>query len=314
MRALALLAAGCVNLDGFVYNPVHCSTVGPETCTGNAWDRVCVPCDEPYDWTREYPYDEVALAGGVSLRPVPEGVAARETLPTEDGEGELDAVWLPSHGGDPALATTTILYHHGNYAGIEHYQPRVRVLWELGYNVYVWDYRGYGKSEPDVPPTAAQLLADARQVRAHVASLAPDPARVVPYGYSLGAVPAIEAALAEPPCALLLEAPFTSTSAIAGANARVGLPETFLSEGRFDNIRKIRSYDGQLLVMVGSEDTFFPAAEVTRLAESAGGDTELWVLDGVRHGISDGGVVEAGIAAYRDRVRAFLDGTACLAP
>lgn len=315
MRWVPLLfVGGCVTLDGFIFNPVHCSTVDEQTCSGNEWDRVCVPCEQDYDWTRTHPYDEVALAGGVSLRPVPEGGAVRESLPTDDGEGTLDAYWLPSHGGDPSLSSTTIVYHHGNYAGVEHYQARVRVLWELGYNVYIWDYRGYGKSEPAAPPGPEQFLSDARQVRAHVDGLAPDPDRIVLYGYSLGAIPSVEASLADPPCALALEAPFTSTSSIARSNARLGFPESFFSEGRYDNIAKIADHTGPLLTMVGSEDTFFPAEEVTRLAENAGGPTELWVLDGVRHGISDGGVVEAGITTYAEHLRDFLQTHGCVTP
>lgn len=308
MRVLPLLLAGCLNLDGFVYNPVHCTRVGPDTCDNNVWDRVCVPCEEEYDWTRDYPFADFAPAP--ALRPVPDGGVERLSIPSADGEAVFDAYWLPSHGGDPALANTTILYNHGNYASVEHYQPRARVLWELGYNVLIWDYRGYGKTEPATTPTAAQFMDDARQLRAHVATLAPDPSRVILYGYSLGALPSVEGALADPPCALLLEAPFTSTQAIARSNATTRFPESFLSEGRFDNIRKIADYQGPLLGMVGTDDQFFAADDVARLVEASGGPSELWLLDGVQHGVSTGGVVEAGIEAYRDRIRGFLDATA----
>ena len=46
------------------------------------------------------------------------------------------------------LAETTIVYNHGRYASIDHYMPRIQMLHELGVNVYVWDYQGYGKSLP----------------------------------------------------------------------------------------------------------------------------------------------------------------------
>lgn len=323
-----LMLAGCVTLDGFIYNPVHCSTVGPDTCEGHGeWNGLCLACETPYDWSRSYPWTAETLSGGepcvgcappppITIRPVPDGVVVREQPETDDGLATLDAYWLPSHGGDPALAGTTVIYNHGNYGGIEHYQPRVRILWELGFNVYVWDYRGYGKTEPDTLPTAEQFMADARQIRAHVVGLAPDPDRVLIYGYSLGGLPAVEMAVADPGCALVLEAPFTSPQAIARSNATVGFPDSFLSEGRFDNIRKIRDYPGPLLTMIGTADKQFPPDEVRRIAEAAPGPSELWILDGVAHGVDPGGIVEAGIAPYRNRVRGFLEqqAPACLPP
>ena len=33
---------GCVDLDGFVHNPVHCTTVNEDTCEGeeDVWDNL----------------------------------------------------------------------------------------------------------------------------------------------------------------------------------------------------------------------------------------------------------------------------------
>jgi pimeloyl-ACP methyl ester carboxylesterase len=316
MRLLPLLLVGCVNLDGFAFNPVHCSTVSEETCSPDTieWDRICLACDEPYDWGKDYPWFPMTLEAGESVRPAV-GVV-QHSVESEDGLATFDAYFLPSHGGDPALASTTIFYNHGNYAGVEHYAPRARVLHELGYNVFIWDYRGYGKTLPEFAPTTTEFLEDARQMREFVKTVAPDPERVVVYGYSLGAVAAVEAALAEPGCALLLEAPFTGSSALGRENALVGFPETFLSDGSFDNIEKIRGYDAPLFAFVGTDDTRFPPSSVEKIVENAGGVSELWVLDGVRHGVSDIGVVEAGMGEYGRRIRGFLEGSApgCLGP
>ena len=161
--ALAVSLTGCVDLDGFVYNPIHCSTVGPETCEDsglNPWDQACVPCEEPYDWTRSYDWRDTTLdAGTPDVRPITTAVT-QHVIPSDDGEAELDAWFLPSHGQVPELADTTILYNHGNYMGVEHYMPRARFLHEAGYNVLIWDYRGYGKTLPDSTPSTEQFLAD----------------------------------------------------------------------------------------------------------------------------------------------------------
>jgi pimeloyl-ACP methyl ester carboxylesterase len=311
-----LLLSGCLNLDPFSFNGVHCSTVGPSTCDKGTWDSVCLTCEEPYDWARDYPWDTEfpGMLDGDTIRPAED--VEQHTIPSEDGLAQLDAAWLPSHGGEPLLARTTIVYNHGNYAGIEHYAPRVRLLHELGYNVLIWDYRGYGKSEPATHPTAEEFIADARTVREFVKTLAPDPDRIIVYGYSLGGVPAVEMAVTEEPCALFLEAPFTSASIIAEESGKVGWPESFLSEGLFDNARKLQSYEGPLLLMVGELDSRFPPRMQEELFENAAGPKELWELPGVRHGISDGGVPEASLADYEAKMRDFIRDNAqdCLQP
>ena len=314
---LAVLALpGCLNLDSFSFNGVPCSTVGPDTCDRGTWDSVCLTCEEPYDWARDYPWEAEFpdMLEGRTIRAA-EGVE-QHTIPSEDGLAQLDAAWVPSHGGEPLLARTTIVYNHGNYAGIEHYAPRVRLLHELGYNVLIWDYRGYGKTEPATHPTAEQFVADARTVREYVKTLAPDPDRIIVYGYSLGGIPAVEMAVAEEPCALFLEAPFTSASIIADESGTVGWPESFLSEGLFDNARKLRSYTGPTFLMVGDLDSRFPSNTQEQLIDNAAGPSELWVLEGVRHGISDGGVPEASLATYASRMADFLRDNAqgCLQP
>lgn len=317
---LVSLLAGCVELDGFVFGGVHCSTVGPETCDveagGDPWDVLCKTCDEPYEWDLAYPWFDSMLVGDETVRPIDASTVQGFTLPSADGLAELDAYFIPSHGEDPDLARITVFYNHGNYAGIEHYLPRLRVLHELGYNVFVWDYRGYGKTMPATHPTPRQFLDDALVARVQAGASAPDPDRVVIYGYSLGAIPAVEASVQQPGCALVLEAPFTSMNAIARAGGTAALPESYLSAGLFDTQNKVRGYEGPLLAMVGSEDGRFIPEEVATIVDNAPGPSELWVLEGVEHGISNGGVVEAGMRAYGDRMRRFYDDRAprCVRP
>lgn len=316
--ALLVFTTGCLDLDGFVYNPVHCSNVGTETCEDKgAWDRICVPCEEPYDWGLDYPWFDGQLEPGQTVRPISSADVVHESVATDDGEGTLDLYFIPSHGADAEWATVTVIYNHGNYAGIEHYIPRIRILHELGVNVVVWDYRGYGKSLPDTPAPSEIFLADARQIREHAESYAPDPDRIVVYANSLGAIPSIEMALHQAPCALFLEAPFTSLQQISAANAGVALPEGFLSQARYDNTDKIRDYQAPLLIMHGTRDNKFSVDDVREMFDNAGStEKELWLLPGVKHGIANIGVPEAGLTEYFDRMRGFLDthAPACLGP
>jgi len=322
LLSLALLVApvgtGCLDLDGFVHNPVHCSIVSAETCEDKAdtpFDQVCVPCDEEYSWTRDYEWLDGTLdAGTPSVRAVATEVQ-RSTLSSDDGEAQLDVYFIPSHGEVAELADVTVLYNHGNYAGIEHYQPRLRFLHEAGYNVMAWDYRGYGKSLPETAPSPEQFVADARTMRGYAASVVPDLTRIVVYANSLGGIPAVEMALASPPCALMLEAPFTSMSRISGSNSGTSFPESFFSQNLFDNVSKLDGYEGAALIMIGELDNKFPVADQRAMYEGIVGEKELWVVPETRHGISNVGVPEAGLTPYFDTMLSFLQekAPACLA-
>ena len=320
MLAAAALLGGCLNLDGFVFNPIHCSTVGPSTCEDSGspvWDQACVPCDEPYDWAREYDWIEGTLdVETPSVRPIDPSTVVQLVIATDDGEAQLDAYYLPSHGEDPALADTTVLYNHGNYMGIEHYAPRVRFLHEAGYGVLIWDYRGFGKSMPEGAPSTEQFLGDALTVHAFASGVVPDPSRMIVYANSLGGIPAVEMSVADPPCALMLEAAFTSMSRISESNSGTSFGESMFSTNNYDNVSKLRGYEGPLLMLVGDEDNFFPLEDERALFNAAAGPKQFWVAEGAKHGISNGGVPEAGLTPYFAAMRAFLDlhAPSCLAP
>ena len=217
MRWCALgLLAGCLSVDPFIHNGIPCDQVGPDTCREDTvfWDQVCLPCEDPYDWEESFDWFDTMLDEGDTVRTVSNESVVQATVAMDDGVGMLDTYFIPSHGDDPALANTTVLYNHGNFAGIEHYVPRLQVLHELGYNVLVWDYRGYGKSQPTTYPTVDEFLADARAIRAWAAGVVPDASRIILYAYSVGGIPAIEASVADPGCALIFEAAFTGAGAI----------------------------------------------------------------------------------------------------
>ncbi len=314
---MLLLLTGCLSLDAMVHNPVHCSTVSRATCEDKPeWDQVCTTCEEDYDWAVEYPWMENTLQPGQSVRPILASTVTNIRVPTEDGQGELDVYFIPAHGEHAVNGGITVLYSHGNYAGLEHYMPRVRYLHEAGFNVLFWDYRGYGKSEPASAPGAEAWLSDARLIRDVADDYAPDPDRIILYANSVGGIPTVEQGLYRPGCAMILEAPFTSIEAISASNFAIALPDSYLTEGRFDNLEKIRDYSGALLLMIGDLDVKFTVADITAMYDNAATPADskrLWVLEGVGHGIADEGIPEAGLTAYFAELDGFIaeQGAAC---
>ena len=319
LGVLSLFATGCLDLDSFIHNPVHCSRVGSDTCEDSGdppMDQICVPCDEEYDWIRDYEWLDGTLDEQTpAVRPV-ETLVERSELTSEDGEATLDLYFLPSHGEVAELAAVTGLYNHGNYAGIEHYQPRLRFLHEAGYNVLAWDYRGYGKSLPDSAPNPEQFIADSHAFRTHADTLVPNTDKVIVYANSLGGIPAVEMAVTTPPCALMLEAPFTSMSRISRSSSGTSFPEGFFSQNLFDNVSKLEGYESPVLIMVGEDDNKFPIEDMQAMYDAASGPKELWIVPGAKHGIANVGVPEAGLSPYFEKMSAFLAESApeCINP
>lgn len=317
---LAATQVGCVTLDGFLFNGVPCGEVGPSTCEDKDayWDKVCTPCEEAYAWDRDYDWFEQTLdeEAGESIRAIDPASVVDADVTRPDGT-VLDAYLVPAHGDHPENAEVTLLYNHGNYAGIEHYLPRVRMAHEAGFTVLVWDYRGYGKTTDTAPPTPEVWWADAAAVRDSVDALAeagevPDADKVLVYANSLGALPALEMSLHRPGCALVFEAGFTSIEALTASNSGVSAPDSFFTTGELDNMEKISGWSGPFMAMIGTEDEVFREEDTAELVSRAGApaaDKELWVLEGVHHGITSVGVPDAGYAEWAGKLDAFLGGT-----
>ncbi len=308
---------GCVTLDGFLFNGVPCADVGPSTCEDRSyWDQACTPCEEAYAWDREYDWFEATLDEGESIRAIDPEAVIDVDLTRPDGT-VLDAYVIPAHGDDPEAAEITLVYHHGNYVGIEHYLPRIRMAHEAGYTVYVWDYRGYGKTTDTSPPEPEVWWADTQAVRDDLDELAtagvvPDADKLLIYANSLGGLPAVEMSLYRPGCALVLEAGFTSIEALGGSNSGVFVPDSLLSSGAFDNVEKIKAYDGPLLAMIGTEDEVFREEDVAQMVDNAAtadAFKEVWELPGVHHGITSIGIPDAGYGPWADKMGDFLNRT-----
>src|SRR3989338_8464485 len=53
----------------------------------------------------------------------------------------LHGWFIPKQG-----ARSTVLFAHGNAGNIGHRLEKIRILHDLGVNVFIFDYRGYGES------------------------------------------------------------------------------------------------------------------------------------------------------------------------
>ncbi len=201
---------------------------------------------------------------------------------TFESEGNtLYGFWVASNGERPGI---TILYCHGNKRHIDEYWDRVMYLHELGVNVLIFDYRGFGRSEGAFSEEA--MLADARGALDYVMTR-PD---VVEdslgfYGYSLGNVASIYlAAEVADPLLLVAEAPFASANALAQGALNLALPAGWLTEGTFDNVERIQQINTPLLLFHGEEDDFVRYRDNGRAVyENAPEPKSLYLVPGAKH-------------------------------
>ncbi|MBN1893444.1 alpha/beta hydrolase, partial [bacterium] len=176
-----------------------------------------------------------------------------ESVTCESNGNTLYGFWVASKGGRPGI---TILYCHGNKHHIDEYWDRVLFLHELGVNLFIFDYEGFGRSEGTFSEEA--MLADAGAALDYVLARPEVEADSLGlYGYSLGNVASIYlAAEVVDPLFLVAEAPFASAAALTQGALNLALPSGWLTHGTFDNAERVRRIQTPFLLFHGSDDDF----------------------------------------------------------
>ena len=201
-------------------------------------------------------------------------------LDTDDGL-RLHGWFLPASRW-AARSTQTWLWFHGNGGNVG---TRVGQLERanslLGVHQFIFDYRGYGKSE-GIPSERGTYL-DARAALSYLRKRPGiDPGRIVYFGHSLGAAVAIELAEANPPFGMALLAPFSSIKDMA----KLTLPIPFagwLVGGHYNSVKRIPNVRTPLLVLHGELDEMVPHEQGVRLYQAANRPKRFVTLRGASH-------------------------------
>ncbi len=217
-------------------------------------------------------------------------------VPTEDGE-TLAGWWIRGAG------KRAVLFFHGNAGNAADRLDRARILNErFGLDVFLVDYRGYGRSTGS--PSEDGLARDARAVlgAARERGFAPD--RIVLFGESLGSAVATRLASEAPVGAVILETPFLSVPEMA----RVHYPfvPTFLIRSRFDNASRVGTIAAPKLFLVAERDEIVPPEQGRRLYALSPAPKTLFVIPGAGHNDT----YVAGGEAYWKAVGDFLAASA----
>jgi pimeloyl-ACP methyl ester carboxylesterase len=129
-------------------------------------------------------------------------------ITTSDGT-RLHGLLFQAQGTGKGL----IFYLHGNGGALDSWGDVAAVYTRLGYDVFLLDYRGYGKSEGRIT-TEKQLLTDAQAAYQQLKTEY-DESQIVVLGYSLGTGLATWVAAQHQPRLLILQAPYYSMQDMA---------------------------------------------------------------------------------------------------
>jgi fermentation-respiration switch protein FrsA (DUF1100 family) len=192
-----------------------------------------------------------------------------------------------------------ILLCHGNAGNLSGRYVRAAMLMSAPADVFVFDYRGYGRS--DGKPHEAGVYLDVEAAWRELTeqrAIAPD--RIVIYGVSLGGVMAIHLASQVPAAGLVVESTFTSVADMA----RVTMPfiPTFLIRTKMNSAAKIQQATMPKLHIHSPLDEVVPFQLGQKLYECAPDPKRFYQVDGSGHNDTR----ETGGAALLAQIHDFV--------
>jgi uncharacterized protein len=223
-------------------------------------------------------------------------------IPTSNSKPDrIHGWWIPAQ----SRTAKTLLYFHGNGINIGANSEQASRFHKLGLSVFLFDYRGYGKSEGSFPNEKA-VYADAQRAWDYLTQerkIAPQ--NIVIYGHSLGGAIAINLAQNHPNASgLIVQSSFSSALEMAQRNWWTAIfPTNLLLNQRFASLEKVPSLQMPTLYIHGLADQLIPFKMSQRLFDATRSPKQIKFFPKAGHN----DVAKVGGMAYTQTVRTFLD-------
>lgn len=196
----------------------------------------------------------------IELLPKEAGLDFEEIFFKTQDNLELNGWFLPHKD-----ATLTVLFCHGNAGNISHRLEKLKFFHGLRINIFIFDYRGYGKSKGR--PSERGLYLDAEAAYNYLLSRKISPEQIIGFGESLGAAAAIDLTCKHKIKGLIVE------GAVSCAKDMVKFIYPFLPpwiiSTRLDSVSKIKSIDIPKLIIHSINDEIVPYRLGRKLYDSA---------------------------------------------
>ncbi len=163
-------------------------------------------------------------------------------------------------------ARYTFLFCHGNAGNIGHRIEKIIIFREIGVNVFIIDYRGYGNSEGK--PSERGIYLDAKAGYDYLVNTRKiKPEHIILFGESIGGAAVIDLASKVKVGALITEEAFSSARDMA-RRIYPFLP-SFLYSVKLDSLTKIKKVDAPKLIIHSVNDEIVPFALGKKLFNAA---------------------------------------------
>jgi fermentation-respiration switch protein FrsA (DUF1100 family) len=180
-----------------------------------------------------------------------------------------------------------VLHCHGNEGDIAAHASTSAYITQAGVSIFLFDYRGFGRSTPATMLTRDDLLTDAEAAYAYLRTRKDvDPARIGVFGYSLGGTYALELAAKHPEVRCVASvAAFCSWPCVASdyvpVVGRILIPSGLAAE---DAAAKLGTRP--LLLVHGDRDeivAYWHGKQILAMATAAHVHAELMTVAGAKH-------------------------------
>lgn len=202
----------------------------------------------------------------------------------------LEDVWFQAADGarlfgwyvEAAAERPVMLWSHGNAGNIINRLDNLKLLYQMGLSVFLFDYRGYGKSQ-NVRPSEKGLYEDAYGAYDYLTRVRKiRPERIVLFGRSLGASVAGELAVQRSAAALIMESSFPSIEAVAKFYYG-GLPVHWLLGAAHRLIDRLPLLSLPKLIIHGGKDDIIPIELGRQVFDAAKPPKEWYVIQAAGH-------------------------------
>ncbi|TNE91005.1 MAG: hypothetical protein EP330_06980 [Deltaproteobacteria bacterium] len=203
------------------------------------------------------------------------------TFEASDGQ-VLHGAWYRPEGAD--AGRPPIIYFHGNSSNLNDLWPRIAYYGTWGYDVFAFDYRGFGMSEG--PATFVGVFeTDGLAAVEYVASETNrDPSEIPWMALSMGSGVAAHTNDEIDAQAVILQAMFPSTNLLADDGTGNDLPTGWFFNDEYDNLEATSNMTSPVFVMHGMLDDYINGPEYGPMVYDAAPEPkELWQPDDVAH-------------------------------
>ena len=172
-----------------------------------------------------------------------------------------------------------IFYLHGNGGAINSWGNVAKAYTDLNYDVFILDYRGYGKSEGKIE-NQTQIYEDI-QFAYDLLKQRYIEENIIVLGYSIGTGLASKIASDNNPKLLILQAPYYSM--IDMMRHSYSFAPTFILKYRFNNLENIKKCQMPIVIFHGNNDEVIYYGSSLKLKDQLSSKDTLITLQGQRH-------------------------------